>query len=73
MREGKSYLRNEEFPENKETFVYGFKYVKTDKTNNYIFIGCESDDLYENDKLFNFWSNTFLRKETEMRNFKIPG
>ena len=29
----KSYMKNEEIPENKETFVYGFKRIKTDKVD----------------------------------------
>ena len=36
-------------------------------------IGSESDELYENDKLFNFWSNKFINKEIENRNFKLTG
>ena len=56
MMECKSYMKNEDVPENKEIFVYGFKHVKTDQIDNYILFGCESDELYENDKLFNFWS-----------------
>ena len=48
------------------------KHIKTDKIDKFILIGCEADDLCENDKLLNFWSNKFLNKEaeTEMRNFK---
>ena len=71
MLDRKSYTKNEDISENKEIFIYGFKQVKTDKMDNYILIGCESDVLYENDKLFNFWSNKFINKEIEMRNFKI--
>ena len=73
MMESKSYNKNEDISENKEIFVYGFKYVKTDKVDNYILIGCESDVLYENDKLFNFWSNKFINKEIEKRYFNITG
>ena len=36
MMECKSYLKNEDIPENKETFVYGLKHTKTDKIDNYI-------------------------------------
>ena len=50
-------MKNKDIPENKEIFVHGFKHNKTDKVDNYILIKCESDKLYENDKLFNFWSN----------------
>ena len=71
--EYKSYLKNEDFPENEEIFVYGFKHVKTDKVDNHIIFRCESDELYENDKLFNFWTDKFINKGIEMRNFKIPG
>ena len=60
-------------PENKEIFIYGFKRVKTDKLDNYNLIGCESDELYENNKLFIFWSNKFLRKEIGKRDFKLTG
>ena len=68
-----SYTKNEDIPENNEIFVYSFKHVKTDKVNNYILIGSESDELFENDKLFNFWSNKFINKEIENRNFKLTG
>ena len=72
MMECKSYMKNNENnPENKEIFVYGFKNVKTDKDDNHILIGCESDELNENDKLFNFWSIKFINKEIEIKNFKI--
>ena len=46
MMECKSYMKNEDIPENKEIFVYGFKHIKTDKVNNYLLIECESDKLY---------------------------
>ena len=62
MMERKSYLKNEDNTEKKEIFIYGFTHVKTDKIDNYFLIGCESDDLYENDNLFNFWSNKFINK-----------
>ena len=68
-----SYIKYEDFPENKEIFIYGFTPVKTDKIDNYVLIECDSDELYEDDKLFNFWSNKFINKEMEMRNFKITG
>ena len=58
----KTYNIYEDIPENKRIFIYGFKHIKTDKTDNYILIGCESDVLYENSKLFNFWSNKFVKK-----------
>ena len=54
MMECKSYIKNEEISENKEIFIYGFKHVKRDKIDNYILIGCKSDELYENDIQFNF-------------------
>ena len=46
----------EDIPEKKEIFIYGFKQIKTDKSDNNLLIGCKSDDLFENDKLFNIWS-----------------
>ena len=63
MMKCKSYIKNEDFPENKEIYIYSFKHVKTDKVDNYILIVCESDVLYEKDKLFNFWSNKFINKK----------
>ena len=69
--ECKSYMKNKDVPENKEIFFYGFKHIKTDKIDNYILIGCESDELYEIIKLFNFSSNKFINREIEMRNFEI--
>ena len=73
MMEFKSYTKNEDISENKEIFIYGFKHVKTDKIDDYILIGSESDELFENDKLFNFWSNKFINKEIENRIFKLTG
>ena len=68
-----NYTKYENIPENKEIFIYGFKHIKTDKIDNYILIGCESDELYENNKLFNFWSNKCINKEKEDRDFKMTG
>ena len=73
MMECKSYMKNEDIPENKEIIVYGFKHIKTDEIDKYKLIGCESDELFENDKLFNFWSNKFINKEIKMRDFKTTG
>ena len=73
IMEYKSYIKYEDIPENKEIFIYGFKHVKTDKLDNYILIGCESDELFENDKLFKFWSNKFINTEIEKRDFQITG
>ena len=69
----KSYIKYEDLSENKEIFIYAFKHVKTDKIDNYILIGCESDELLENNKLFNFWSNKYINNEIEKRNFQISG
>ena len=71
--ECKSYMKNEDIPENKETNIYGLKHIKTDKLDNYKSFGWESDELHENDKLFNFWSNKFINTEIEKKNFKITG
>ena len=71
--ECKSHNKYEDFPEYKEIFIYGSKHVKTDKFDNYILIGCQSDELFENDKLFIFWSNKFRNEEIEMRNFDLTG
>ena len=73
MMDYKSFTKNEDIPENKEIFVYSFKHVKKDKVNNYILIASESDKLFENDKLFNIWSNKLINKEIENRNFKLTG
>ena len=73
MMDYKSYTKNEDIPENKEIFIYSFKHVKTEKVNNYILIACESDELHENDKLFNIWSNKLINKEIENRDFKLTG
>ena len=69
----KTYIQNEMLRENKEFYIYGFKYIKTDEFDNYILIGCESDDLYESDNLFNFWSNKFINKEIEIGDFTKTG
>ena len=44
-----SYTKYEDIPQNKEKFVCGFKHIRTDKVDNFRLIGCESDELYEND------------------------
>ena len=69
----KSYIKYEDVPENKEIFIYGFKHVKTDKIDSNILIGCESDELFDNGKLFNLWSNKFINEEIENRDFQITG
>ena len=66
-------MKYEDFPEIKEVFVYGFNFIKIEKVDNCILIGCNSDELYENDKLFKLWSNKFRNKHFEMRNFKKTG
>ena len=73
MMDFKSYIKYEDIPENKEIFIYSFKPVQTDKVHNYILIASESDELHENDKLFNIWSNKLINKEIENRNFKLTG
>ena len=73
MLDCKSYTKNEDISENKEIFIYSFKHVKTDKIDNYILIGSESNKLYKNNKLFNLCSNKFINKEIENRIFKLTG
>ena len=73
MMDYKLYTKNENIPENKEIFIYSLKPVETDKVDNYILIASESDELHENDKLFNIWSNKIINKEIENRNFKLTG
>ena len=68
-----SYPKKEETPENEEIFIYGFKHNQMDIIYTFILIGCESDELYKNDKLFNFWSNESINKEIEKRDFRIRG
>ena len=73
LTECKSYIKNEDILEDKDLLFNGFKHIKRDRVDKYNLIGCKSDELYENDKLFNFWSNTFISKEVEKRDFKITG
>ena len=70
MMEANSNTKYEDIPENKEIFIYGFKHFKTDKVDIYIIMGCNSNELQESDKLFNFWSNNFLDKEIQKKNLK---
>ena len=70
LMECKSWISNEKNPENKKSIVYDFKYVETDKINNCILFGCESDELYENNKLFKLWSDKFLIQEIGMKKSK---
>ena len=71
--ECKLYIKNEDILENTDIFVYGIKQIKADKVNIYILIGCESDELNQNDKIFNFWSNKFINEEIKKRSFKLTG
>ena len=68
-----SYIENEDIPENKVIFLFGFKHIKLDKVDKYLLIGCGSDESYENDKLFIFSSKKITNKDMEWRNFKIKG
>ena len=43
MMECKSYIKNEDIPEDKEILLYGFKHDKRGRVYSYILIGCESD------------------------------
>ena len=47
MLDSKSYTKFDDTPENKEIFVY--EHIKTDKVDNHIITGYESDGLYAND------------------------
>ena len=42
-----TYTKYEDITENKEISIYGLKHVKTDKIDDYILIGCESDEIFE--------------------------
>ena len=42
MMECKLYMTNEDIPENKEVFLYGFNHFMKMKVDNYIIIGFES-------------------------------
>ena len=68
MMECKSYMKNEDIPENKEIFVFGFKHSQTDKIDNYVIIGCESDEIYGK-KLSNFWSKKVINKKDRKEKF----
>ena len=43
MMECNLYMKVEDFPENKELSVYGCKDKKTNKIENFLLVGCESD------------------------------
>ena len=47
--------------------------IEINKVENYLLIGCESDELYENSGIINLWSNKFINKEIEKTNFEISG
>ena len=64
----KSYIKNKDFPENKKIFITGFKHIKTDE---YIPIGCDSEEIYENEKRIHFWSDKLLNEEIEKRDFIV--
>ena len=66
-------MKHKGMQKNKEIFIYGIKQIKTGKVGIFLSIGCDSDEVYENDKPFNFWFYKIINKEIEMRNFKITG
>ena len=65
--------KHEGIPENKEIFNHGTEHIETKKVHNFILVACESDELYENDKLINSWWNKFSKKEIEKRDFNRSG
>ena len=69
----KLYMKHKDVPETKKILLHGFKHVKRDKVDNSILIGCKSDEIFENDRLFNFWSDKFINKEIGMKIFRITG
>ena len=71
--ESRAYTKYEVITENDEVFIYGFKHIEIDKVDNFILIVCKSDELYENDKLFNIWSNKSIYEEIDMKNYRITG
>ena len=73
MIEVNSYTKYQETPDNKKILIYGLRHFETKKVDNFMLRGCESDDLYENDKLFNFWSKKFINEEMGKRDFQITG
>ena len=64
-------MKDKDTTRNNEMFVFGLKHFKTVEVDNHKLIGCESVEFYENDKLSNFWSNEFIKREIEKRDFKI--
>ena len=43
----KSYMKQGDVPENKDTFVYGFEHIETDKTDNHILVARKSDYFFK--------------------------
>ena len=64
-------MKHEDNPAN--MFIYRFKHIKKDKIVDFFLFGCESNELFENDKLFKFWSKKFIIKGIGKRDFKITG
>ena len=50
-------------------YVYALKEIKTQYGLNYTNIGCSSDDLNEQAKLFQFWSNSYLNSQIKIDKF----
>ena len=73
MMEYKLYMRREEIFENKEIFIYGIKHFETKKVETYILIECESDEIYEIDKLFIFWFKKIIIKEVKIKKNRDDG
>ena len=68
-----AYTEYEDIPENNQIFIFGVKHIRTDKFDKYILIGCESDEVYEIDKLFKLWLKKTMNQEIERGNFGITG
>ena len=62
-------MKNEKVLENKESFSYALKHIKTERVDNILSLGSHSDELKENDKLSSFRSKkNIIRKEIESKN-----
>ena len=58
-----------EFENNTLIFVYALKQINTRYVKNYTIIGSLSDELNEQTKLFQFWSNSFINSRIKFDKF----
>ena len=70
LRNQNSHTMNlTEFENNTLIYIYALKQINTRYGMNYTFVGSVSDDLNEEVKLFQFWSNSYTNSQIKIDKF----